>query len=294
MAKPISILAPAKINLFLHITGKREDGYHLLESLMAFAGVGDRLTAAPADTLSLTIEGPFAAGLESGPDNLVMRAAEGLADRLGARPRAHLTLKKNLPIASGIGGGSADAAATLAVLSRLWGTKTPRAELMELALSLGADVPICLTGHAAMVSGIGEKIGPPIELPDAWLVLANPGIAVSTAEVFRARSAPFSAPGSEPDFSSNLIDALQLRQNDLAAPAASIAPVIDQVINELVALSGARLARLSGSGATAFAIFDTQVDAQQAAVALGERYPGWWIAVAPLLDRTDLANAFSY
>ncbi|MDA0240671.1 MAG: 4-(cytidine 5'-diphospho)-2-C-methyl-D-erythritol kinase [Proteobacteria bacterium] len=292
MTKPITLPAPAKINLFLHITGKRDDGYHLLESLMAFAGIGDRVTAEPAEILSLTIEGPFAAGLETGPGNLVLRAAEGLADLLGIVPRAHLILEKNLPVASGIGGGSADAASSLAVLCRLWKATPPRDALMKLALSLGADVPICLTGHAAIVRGIGEIIGPPIILPDVWLVLANPGIAVSTPEVFRARSTPFSAPGGEYDFSSNLIDALREQQNDLAAPAASLAPVIDQAVSELNALSGAKLSRLSGSGATAFAIFGTQAEAEQGAITLGERYPGWWIAAGPLLDRTDLANAF--
>lgn len=291
MTQPISFPAPAKINLFLHLTGKRDDGYHLLESLIAFADVVDRVTAEPADALTLTITGPFAEGLEAGADNLVLRAANALAALADVAPRARLTLEKNLPVASGIGGGSADAAATLAALCHLWEITPRRDDLMTLALSLGADVPICLAGHAAMVSGIGEIISPPVTLPDAWLVLANPRVAVSTADVFKARTAPFSEPGAIDDMPNDVIAGLETRQNDLAAPAAALAPEINDVITALDALTGARLVRLSGSGATAFAIFDSQAEADRGRAVLSERHPGWWIAAAALLDRTELADA---
>ena len=187
--------APAKINLHLHVVGRRQDGYHLLDSLVVFAGVGDWLEVSPAADLSLTLAGPFAAGLAAEPDNLVLRAARGLAELAGIRPSGALRLEKNLPVASGIGGGSADAAAALRLLCRFWAISP---DLTRLAQSLGADVPVCLLGRPALMSGTGEVLAPAPPVPDAGLVLVNPGIAVATPAVFRARAAGFSQPAGFP------------------------------------------------------------------------------------------------
>ena len=168
--------APAKVNLYLHLTGRRDDGYHLLDSLVVFAGIGDTLSAAPAETLSLQVTGPFAAGLAGEPDNLVLRAARALAAAAGVAAGAHLVLDKHLPVASGIGGGSADAAAALRLLCRLWRVTPQPAALARLAAGLGADVPVCLAGHAARMGGIGERLEPAPVLPACGIVLVNPGI----------------------------------------------------------------------------------------------------------------------
>ena len=190
--------APAKVNLYLHLTGRRDDGYHLLDSLVVFAGIGDTLSAAPAETLSLQVAGPFAAGLAGEPDNLVLRAARALAAEAGVTAGAHLVLDKHLPVASGIGGGSADAAAALRLLCRLWRLAPQPAALARLAAGLGADVPVCLAGRAARMGGIGERLGPAPVLPACGIVLVNPGIQVATAEVFRARHGPWSEPAALP------------------------------------------------------------------------------------------------
>ncbi|HUW80346.1 MAG TPA: 4-(cytidine 5'-diphospho)-2-C-methyl-D-erythritol kinase, partial [Acidocella sp.] len=184
--------APAKVNLFLHVTGKREDGYHLLDSLAVFPAVGDEVSASPADTLSLDISGPFGAVLQAEPDNLLLRAARLLRPGTGAA----LRLVKNLPVASGIGGGSADAAAALRVFSALWGVEM---NLPELALALGADVPVCLDCRPARMGGIGEVLSPAPRLPEFGLVLANPGVAVPTPAVFRARQGEFTPAAALPD-----------------------------------------------------------------------------------------------
>ena len=188
-----SEFAPAKVNLYLHVVGRRSDGYHLLDSLAVFAGVGDRLTVSPSDRLTLSVTGPFAAGLADEADNLVLRAAQRLADRAGIAPTGTLALEKILPVASGIGGGSADAAATLRLLSRFWGL--PTIGLAEIGIGLGADVPVCLAGQPAIMSGIGDVLAPAPRLPELGIVLANPGVAVSTLrssakgpDRFRSRS----------------------------------------------------------------------------------------------------------
>jgi 4-diphosphocytidyl-2-C-methyl-D-erythritol kinase len=277
----LSCRAPAKINLFLLVTGKRPDGYHLLDSLVVFAGVHDRLSAAPADTTSLSFDGPFAAGLASEPDNLVLRAAYGLASATGIRSGAKLHLVKNLPIASGIGGGSSDAAAALRLLGRLWGVAVPQG----LAATLGADVPVCLDPQPRRMSGIGERLAPAPALPPCGMVLVNPGVALPTASVFRAREAGFSAeatlPSGWPDVGA-LADWLAERGNDLEAPAMALCPPIGAVLAALRAQVGCRLARMSGSGATCFALFDTPALASSAASALA--HPGWWCWGGGLYD----------
>jgi 4-diphosphocytidyl-2-C-methyl-D-erythritol kinase len=279
------MLARAKVNLYLHVTGRRADGYHLIDSLIAFADAGDEITLAPADQLSLTIDGPFAHGLGAGPDNLVLRAAQALQDLVGARAGAAIRLTKNLPVASGIGGGSADAAATLSGLCRLWGMAPERTALHRIAAKLGADVPVCLEGTASFVGGIGEALAPARGLPPAWLLLANPGIATPTPAVFRARQGPFSKAARWSEPSHDFADfAARLRgcANDLTEAAISVTPAIRDVLVALAELPGCALARLSGSGATCFGLFAGESDARAAEARLRNARPDWWVTAAPM------------
>ncbi len=270
--------APAKLNLHLHVTGRRPDGYHLLDSLVVFAEVGDDIVVSDAaDGLTLAVTGPFAAslrGTEAG-DNLVMRAAAALRAAHGVARGARIELCKNLPVASGIGGGSADAAATLRALRRLWRIEAPVAP--TLALGLGADVPVCLGGVPVRMGGIGEVLAPAPRFPTLHLVLANPGVGVSTPSVFRARAgefrAPAALPASWPDAGAMARDLAAL-QNDLEAPAIALEPRIGTVLETLRASDGCLLARMSGSGGTCLAMFATAADAVRAASTCRDR--GWW------------------
>ena len=275
--------APAKVNLYLHVTGRRRDGYHLLDSLVVFAGVADLVSAGPADSLSLRVVGPFAAGLAAEPNNLVLRAACALAAAYGRPPRAHLMLRKTLPVASGIGGGSADAAATLRALCRLWGLEAEEDHLARLALELGADVPACLVSRPCRMQGIGEALSPGPSLPRGGMVLVNPGVAVSTAEVFRSRQGGWSPcadlPPAWSDVETMATDLASLR-NDLQSAAVGLRPEIGAVLSALAATSGCLLARMSGSGATCFGLF---ADADAAASAVRSiQWPGWWCWSGPL------------
>jgi 4-diphosphocytidyl-2-C-methyl-D-erythritol kinase len=270
-AASFSRFAPAKVNLYLHVTGKRADGYHLLDSLAVFPAAGDVVAAASAEALSLEITGPFGAVLRAEEDNLLLRAARLLAPKRGAA----LTLEKNLPVASGIGGGSADAAAALQVLSTLWGIKG--ADLPALALQLGADVPVCLASAPARMQGIGEILRPAPRLPEFGMVLVNPGVAVPTPAVFRARQGGFSPAPVLPDGWADvdaMVADLANYTNDLQGAAIGIAPVIGEVLAVLAALPGARFSRMSGSGATCFGIFATPDEARAAAAKIS--HAGWW------------------
>lgn len=273
----VTVLARAKVNLTLHVTGRRDDGYHLLDSLVAFAGIGDRLTAAPAERLSLSVTGPQADGLTAGDDNLVLRAARLMGGG------AAITLEKNLPVASGIGGGSADAAATLHLLSGLGRIPLPDPASV---LALGADVPVCLTGRAARMEGIGEGVTPlPAPLPPAWLVLVNPGIGVSTPAVFRDLGRRDNPPmPAIPIFAdvAELAAFLHLCRNDLEPPAQGLCPAIGTVQAALAAQPGCLVARMSGSGATCFGLFVRRDQAEAAASTLTAAQPGWWVASGPL------------
>lgn len=268
--------APAKVNLFLHVTGRRADGYHLLDSLAVFGPAADALHAAPADGLSLTLEGPFGASLEAEPENLVLRAARHLAAAAGIEPRAALRLEKRLPVASGIGGGSADAAAALRLLDRLWGLGFGAARLREIGAALGADVPVCIESRPARMGGVGEAISPAPVLPECGLLLVNPGVALATPAVFRARSDDFSPPAALPagwpDAAAMARDLASLR-NDLEAPAITLCPQVAEVLAALAALPGCLLARMSGSGATCFGLFADAPAARRAAALLPR---GWW------------------
>ena len=268
--------ARAKVNLYLHVVGRRADGYHLLDSLAVFPGAADRLFADPADALTLEVEGPGAAGLGTGPDNLVLRAARALASAAGVEAGARLVLDKRLPVASGIGGGSADAAAALRLLARLWGVRLAAEQLREVAQGLGADVPVCLGSRPARMGGVGERLQPAPALPDCGMALLNPGVAVATPDVFRARGGAFSAtavlPDAWPDAAAMAAGLAQMG-NDLEAPALSLCPAIATVLDWLRGQKGCLLARMSGSGASCFGLF---ADAGAAAAAARRAPAPWW------------------
>ncbi|MDH3661652.1 MAG: 4-(cytidine 5'-diphospho)-2-C-methyl-D-erythritol kinase [Alphaproteobacteria bacterium] len=277
----------AKINLDLRVCGRRADGFHELDSLVVFADVGDRLTIEPARELALTIEGPFGEVLANDQDNLVLSAATALAGLVGRKANVQITLDKRLPIASGLGGGSADAAATLRGLTRLWGLPLSHSDLAPLARTLGADVAVCLGSTASRMQGIGDRLTSfalPTRLP---MALVNPGKAVSTAVVFRALDVfsgarvptPFGE--TERDFRADLAASV----NDLEAPAMRIAPVIGTVLDALHSQQGCKLARMSGSGATCFALFDDDGGGERdhAVQALAAAHPDWWVVATEAL-----------
>ncbi|MCB1328432.1 MAG: 4-(cytidine 5'-diphospho)-2-C-methyl-D-erythritol kinase [Maritimibacter sp.] len=268
--------APAKINLTLHVTGQRSDGYHLLDSLVVFADVGDRVRVMPADTTTFEVTGPMAEGVPTDASNLALRAAA-----LYGVPVA-ISLDKHLPMAAGIGGGSSDAAATLYAMADLTGTN----EIPEGGVDLGADVRVCLMRQAARMRGIGEQVEPVEGMPELFAVLANPGVAVSTPEVFAALEDKNGAPMPKriPRWRAawSAVDWISKQRNDLEAPAMALFPVIGEVLDALRALPGARFARMSGSGATCFALFEERAEADMAAEALAEAQPGWWVTAATL------------
>ena len=277
---PVRVEAPAKINLFLHVTGRRGDGYHELESLVGFAAVHDRIEARPGDRLALEIDGPFAAALDAGADNLVLRAARALAREAGVAAGARLRLHKALPVAAGIGGGSSDAAAALRALAALWGAAVAEPALARLALALGADVPVCLAARPSLVRGIGERVRPAPALPAAPMVLVNPMLPLATARVFAAREGPYSAPvgfGTAARDPAALARALGGTRNDLAPAARRICPEIDAVLEALDSFPDCLLARLSGSGPTCFGLFAGEREADRAASLIAAARPRWWV-----------------
>ncbi len=262
--------APAKLNLALHVRARRPDGYHELETLFAFVVDGDTIRLDPAGPPGLTIAGPFAAGLSGEGDNLVTRAERLFAERVKPVPPAAIELVKRLPVASGIGGGSADAAATLRALARVHGVASDDRRLVDCAAALGSDVPACLLGRAALGRGRGEQLEPLPALPPLPALLVNPLVPVSTAAVF-ARWDGVDRGGIEQGGS---LAAALTGRNDLEPPARAIAPMIDGVLERLRLQAGVILARMSGSGATCFALFDTVEARRNAAAALaGEP---WW------------------
>lgn len=277
-----SVDAPAKINLALHVVGRLPDGYHLLESLTVFTRFGDRLTIDPAEADDFSATGPFADDVPLDDDNLVVAARERLraAFPLFDCPPVAIRLEKNLPIASGLGGGSSDAAAALQALSSTWELPATKAELSRLCPALGADVPMCLASEPLIATGIGEKIALVPDFPALNLVLVNPGVPVSTQQVFRSLSS-YENPGLPPlpdrlGFDA-LIDWLGRTRNDLEPTARKIAPDIGKTLDEIAA-AGALVARMSGSGATCFGIFRNEADARGAARHIGRERPGWFAA----------------
>jgi 4-diphosphocytidyl-2-C-methyl-D-erythritol kinase len=278
--------APAKINLALHIIGRRNDGYHLLESLVVFTRYGDQLTASSAlknnQGYKLETSGPFGDRLGQGSDNLVIKATTTLTERyrdvLAEMPGMELHLEKNLPVASGIGGGSADAAAALRLISRYFSEPLQTLQLMEVSKSLGADVPMCLLSRPLIAKGIGEVLNE-IRLPSFAMVLVNPGVAVSTPEVFNrlGRSDNPALPDvSQIKCLDDLISYLGSTRNDLMTPAIQIAPVITEVIAALEQSKSCKFARMSGSGASCFGLYNSSVDAENAANDIRQHHPDWW------------------
>lgn len=277
----VSEAAPAKLNLCLHVTGRRPDGYHLLDSLVVFADVADRVSAAPGQGLSLRVTGPEGPALATEADNLILRAARSMGVT-----HISLLLDKHLPVAAGIGGGSADAAAALRALARLTGHSLPSdAEVLRL----GADVPVCLAGRPARMSGIGEVLAPLPPLPPLWVVLANPRVAVPTPRVFVALPSRENPP--LPDLRPAALASARAfadwlgshTRNDLVAPARTVAPVLMEVQAALAATPDCLLARMSGSGGTHFALYASAEDARTAARSLTAAHPGWWIASGQIL-----------
>ena len=295
----VRVPAPAKLNLYLEIVGRRPDGYHLLDTLVAFAGVGDEVAVKPDTTIGLSLAGPFARALDGGGDNIVLRAALALGKHAGTDAGAAITLIKRLPVAAGLGGGSADAAATLVALARLWRLPPADPTLAALALRLGADVPVCLLGRAALVRGIGEALTPAPPLGAAHVVLVNPGARLATPEIYAAfdtmsaaaghappgaQSAPASAATGD---AAGLASFLAGRRNDLEDAALRLAPEIAEVLEFLRTRSGSLIARMTGSGPTCFALFAEAAAAAEAAACVALERPAWWVAAAPLLSAVE-------
>jgi 4-diphosphocytidyl-2-C-methyl-D-erythritol kinase len=285
----VSQTAAAKVNLALHVTRRREDGYHDLESLIVFADLGDDLAAEPAAEDSLVITGPFSQALGTGPTNLVLRATASFRERWPelAPPGLAMHLTKNLPVAAGIGGGSADAAAALRIMAELATEPVPVAELADLAAGLGADVPACLLSRPLVARGVGEILAPLPDFPALHIVLVNPLIPVVTAEVFRRLRAHDNYP--LPALPSPLTRPAQLglwlaeTRNDLQPPAVKLVSEIGLLIEELAETPGCMLARMSGSGATVFGLFGAEGQAHEAASTVRKLHPDYWVGAAPLL-----------
>lgn len=286
---PFSERAPAKINLFLHITGKRPDGYHVLESAVAFTQLGDVLHAEPANALTLDITGPFAIALakEEVHNNLALKAAILLREASEYSGGARITLEKHLPVGAGMGGGSADAAATLRLLCRLWNVPFSVAQQVAQSGALGSDVHACLHSRALVMRGIGEELQP-LPLPQPLhLVLVNPGVPLSTPAVYGKLLPPYRA--ALPDFvwQGNVAVQLASMHNDLTAPARVLMPEIADVLQALNEQKSCMLARMSGSGATCFGIFPDAALAQAAADDINARHPHWWVRHTQTMDRND-------
>jgi 4-diphosphocytidyl-2-C-methyl-D-erythritol kinase len=266
--------AYAKLNLALHVRSREPDGYHRIETLFAFCEHGDTLSAAAADELSLDVTGPYAEALGNRTDNLVLQAADALRRRHGVTRGAALTLDKRLPVASGIGGGSADAAAALRLLNRMWQVGAAEDDLIPLAASLGADVRACLSSQTSRGEGRGDRLLPVDAAGLALMpvLLVNPGVPLSTAQVFAAWDGVDRGPLADLP---PLASARQGR-NDLEAPAKALAPAIGKVLERLGESDGLILARMSGSGATCFALFETERQRDAASARLAASNPGWW------------------
>jgi 4-diphosphocytidyl-2-C-methyl-D-erythritol kinase len=281
--------ARAKVNLTLRVTGRRVDGYHDIESVVAFADCADRLSLTPGSKLGLQMSGPLAQACGETGDNLVLKAARLLGGRVPDLKAGQFTLEKVLPVAAGIGGGSADAAAALRLLARLNGLALDDQRLLDVALETGADVPVCLASRACDMTGVGEILLP-LSLPIMPCVMVNPRVPVATRDVFQAlglrngellvgasdvfQAVAWPEPGASVE---DWVEVLAAGSNDLEAPATRIEPVIGDVISALSATNGAWLARMSGSGATCFAIYENTAEAQRAAQKIMLDHPGWWV-----------------
>ena len=276
--------APAKVNLTLRVLGRRSDGYHEIESLVAFAEFGDRLHFSPGRELTLAVNGPMAAKAGAADSNLVLKAAREITARHDGLALGAFRLEKRLPVAAGLGGGSADAAAALRLIARANRLTPDDPELFAAARATGADVPVCLDPRPRIMRGIGEILSAPLTLPALPAVLVNPGVAVATREVF-ASWATASSPSPPAEYAilgtlpthDALLQFLLAQSNDLERPAIGLAPVIANVLAALREGAGCKLARMSGSGATCFALYGSGAAAEKAAKALRGKYPQWWV-----------------
>lgn len=285
MPAPLTEKACAKINLTLRVLGRRDDGYHTLESLVAFANLADTLTLQPGGALAIDVSGPFAASSGEPADNLVLKATAALGSQVKTLKVGRFHLEKNIPVAAGLGGGSADAAAALRLLARVNELSLDDARLMEAALSAGADVPVCLTSHACMMRGLGERLSPPLDLPPLHALLVNPGAALATRDVFAKFGDNFDMRADDtlvPHERGALFDWLLAQDNDLTPAAIACAPVVAEVLKAVRAAPGALLTRMSGSGSTCFALFGTAGEAAAAAAALKTRHADWWVMPATI------------
>ncbi len=274
--------APAKINLFLHVTARRPDGYHALQSLVVFSDFGDRLELEPARAFELVRTGPYATALPDSPDeDLTARAIAGLAQLCQRRPDFKITLDKHIPVAAGLGGGSADAAAAIRLACREWGVDPADPRVHKLAAHLGADVLMCLLSQPAWIAGVGEQVTPVSDCATLDLLLVNPRVPLSTAQVFGAYAPVDAARDNlahvDLGTPAPLLAFLEQQHNDLAVPAQDLCPVISDVLDGLAQSGGCRLARMSGSGPTCFAIFEDEDSCKRAAGELSTRHPGWWV-----------------
>ncbi len=281
---PLVESAPAKVNLTLRVVGRRRDGYHEIESLVAFAEFGDRLRLWPGSGLTLAVNGPTAVKAGDIDGNLVLKAAREMSARQNGLTLGAFRLDKRLPVAAGLGGGSADAAAALRLIARANGLTRDDPQLYAAARATGADVPVCLDSRPRIMRGIGDILSEPLTLPTLPAVLVNPGVALATKEVFAgwatasspSPKAGFAALGAPPTRAA-LLEFLLAQANDLERPAIALAPVIADVLAVLRNCVGCKVARMSGSGATCFALFASAAAAHRAARALRSKFPNWWI-----------------
>ena len=286
----MKIIAPAKLNLYLHITGRRDDGYHLLDSLFAFTAFGDEITITPSSSLTLTIDGPFSSVFDQDAveNNLIFRAALLLKNKYAVNAGAHILLTKNIPVAAGLGGGSSDAAAVLKGLNQLWKLRLSIETLSEIGLTLGADIPACLYQKTALISGIGEQIMP-LALPFSShaVLLINPLQPLSTQSVFQHYHPAFRSSANQTgliqatDWQS-FLSVLLTYQNDLETAATTLLPAIHDIIHHLQQQKHCELARMSGSGPTCFALFSDLQSAEHAAQTMRVIYPAYWLAVTSI------------
>jgi 4-diphosphocytidyl-2-C-methyl-D-erythritol kinase len=288
-AGELTEFAPAKVNLTLHVLARRSDGYHEIESLVAFADAGDRLTLVPGDEFALDVIGPTAQAAGAGDDNLVLKAARALAERVAGLRAGRFVLDKQLPVAAGVGGGSSDAAAALRLLARHNNLPLDDTRMRAAAQATGADVAVCLDPRARMMRGIGEILSEPIALPELPAVLVNPGVAVPTKDVFAALGAPSLSGSAQPDDfiaidadAASLVSLLTARRNDLEIPAIRIQAIIADVLRDLQTSPNCLLARMSGSGATCFGLFGSAGTAKEAAQRLQAAHAGWWVSATTL------------
>jgi 4-diphosphocytidyl-2-C-methyl-D-erythritol kinase len=283
VSRGVAVLAPAKINLFLHVGEKRRDKYHALESLVVFAEIGDRMVVSPGDNLTLKLSGPFGAQTPKGDDNLILKAARALSSAYpDHKGKAAIAVEKNLPVAAGLGGGSADAAAILRALNLFWCLDRPESELLEIAAKLGSDVPACLLSRPCWMEGRGERVRRLPALPQISAMLVNPGVMLSTAEVFGTLNARTGPGAMQPPAKSiqslwDVVAYLEDAVNDLEAPACRLHPVIDEVLDALNEEPGCVLSQMSGSGATCFGLFDGHQFAVGAAERIAQEHPHWWV-----------------